>query len=45
MDGPSFRGFHAQLDGKLMYGNKNQTQLTLVWQVKFRNQKQNRTKQ
>ena len=28
-----------------MYGNKNQTQLTLVWQVKFRNQKQNKTKQ
>ena len=30
MDSPSFRGFHAQLDDKLMYGNENQTQLTLV---------------
>ena len=45
MDSPSFRGFHAQLDGKLMYGNKNQTQLTLVQKVKFPDQKQNRTKQ
>ena len=24
-DSPSFRGFHAQLDGKFIYGNKNQT--------------------
>ena len=31
MDSPSFKGFHALLDGKLMYSNKNQTQLTLVW--------------
>ena len=32
MDSPSFRGFfHAQLDGKLMYGDENRTQLTLVW--------------
>ena len=30
MDSPSFRGFHAQLNDKLMYGNENQTQLTLV---------------
>ena len=30
IDSPSFRGFHAYLNGKLMYGNKNQTQLTLV---------------
>ena len=31
MDSPSFEGFHAQLDFKLTYGNKNQTQQTLVW--------------
>ena len=30
MDSSSFRGFHTWLDGKLMYGNKNQTQLALV---------------
>ena len=30
MNTPSFKGFHAQLDCKLTYGNKNQTQLTLV---------------
>ena len=30
MDGPNIEGFHAQLDCKLTYGNKNQTQLTLV---------------
>ena len=26
----TFEGFHAQLDCKLKYGNKNQTQLTLT---------------
>ena len=30
MDNPSFERFHARLDCKLTYGNKNQTQLTLV---------------
>ena len=30
MDSPSFKSFHAQLDYKFKYGNKNQTQLTLV---------------
>ena len=30
MDIPNFEGFHAQLDCKFTYGNKNQTQLTLV---------------
>ena len=30
MDSLIFEGFHAQLDCKFMYGNKNQTQLTLV---------------
>ena len=30
MDSPNFEGFHAQLDCKFTYGNKNQTQLTLV---------------
>ena len=44
MDSPSFKGFHAQLDGKFTYGNKNQTQLTLVQYIKFRVQKQNRKK-
>ena len=39
MESLSFQGFHAQLDCKLRYGNKNQTQL------KFRVQKQNRSKQ
>ena len=29
-DSPSYLGFHAQLDCKLTYGNKNRTQLTLV---------------
>ena len=29
-DSPSFEGFHTQLDCKRTYGNKNQTQLTLV---------------
>ena len=44
MDSPSFKGFHAQLDCKFTYGNKNQTQLTLVQYIKFRVQKQNRKK-
>ena len=35
MDSPSFEGFHAQLDCKLTNGNKNQTQLTLVFFIKF----------
>ena len=30
MDSPNFKGFHAQLDFKITYGNENQTQLTLV---------------
>ena len=30
MDSPSFRGFHAWLDGKLMNGNKNQTANTCI---------------
>ena len=29
MDSPSFEGFHAQLNCKFTYGNKNITQLTL----------------
>ena len=29
-DSPSFKGFHAQLDCKFTYGNKNKTQLALV---------------
>ena len=33
---PSFEGFHTQLDCKLTNGNKNQTQLTLVWFIWFR---------
>ena len=45
MDSPSFKGFHAQLDCKFTYGNKNQTQLTLVYYIKFRFQKQHRKKQ
>ena len=45
-DSPSFEGFHTQLDYKRTYGNKNQTQLTLVQCVQFRVQKKkNRTKQ
>ena len=28
-----FEGFHTQLDCKLTYGIKNQTQLTLVWYI------------
>ena len=30
MDSPSFEGYYAYLDCELTYGNKNQTQLTLV---------------
>ena len=30
MDSPSFERFHTQLDCKLTYGTKNQTQLTLM---------------
>ena len=44
MYSPSFEGFQAQLDCKLTYGYKNQTQLTLVQCIKFRVQKQNRKK-
>ena len=33
MDSPRFEGIHAQLDCKLSYGNKNQTQLTLVQNI------------
>ena len=40
MDSPSFKDFNAQLDCKCTYGNKNQTQLTLVYKVRV--QKQNR---
>ena len=45
MDSPSFKGFYAQLNCELTYGNKNQTQLSLVQYIKFCVQKQNRTKQ
>ena len=38
MDSPNFEGFHAQLDCKFTYGNKNQTQLTLVQYIQFRAQ-------
>ena len=38
MDSLIFEGFHAQLDCKVMYGNKNQTQLTLVQYIQFRAQ-------
>ena len=41
-DSPSYSGFHAQLDCKLTYGNKNRTQLTLVQYIKFLAYKQNR---
>ena len=30
MDSPRIEGFHVQLDCKLTWSNKNQTQLTLV---------------
>ena len=35
MDSPSFKSFHAQLDCKFKYGNKNQTQLTPGTTVKI----------
>ena len=45
MDSPSFEGFHAQLNCKFTYGNKNITQLTLEQFTQFRIKKQNRAKQ
>ena len=45
MDSPSLKGFHSQLDCKLTYGNKNQTQLTLLQYIEFYVQKQSGTKQ
>ena len=45
MDSPSFEGFHAQLNCKVTYGNKNITQLTLEQFTQFRIKKQNRAKQ
>ena len=45
MDSPSFEGFWAHLDCKLTYGNRNQTQLTLVYSIYSSVQKQNRKKQ
>ena len=45
MDSLSFKCFHAQLDYKLTYSNKYQTQLALVYYTKFRVQKQNRKTQ
>ena len=45
MDSPSFEGFHAQLNCKFTYGNKNITQLTLEQFTQFRIKKQNRGKQ
>ena len=33
MDGPSFEGFHTQLECKLTLRNKNQAQLTLVFYI------------
>ena len=42
MDSPSFKGFHAQLDCKFTYGNKNQTQLTLVQCIKKTKTEKNR---
>ena len=44
MDGPNIEGFHAQLDCKLTYGNKNQTQLTLVQHIQVHVQKKNAEK-
>ena len=41
----SLESFQAQLDRKLTYGNKNQTQLTLVKYIKCRVKKKNRAKQ
>ena len=40
----SLEGFHAQLDRKLTYGNKNQTQLTLVKYIKCRVKKKKQSK-
>ena len=45
IDSPSSEGFHAQLDCKLTYDNKNQTHLTLVKYIQFRVKKQNKTKE
>ena len=45
MDSPSLKGFHSQIDCKLTYGNKNQTQLTLLQYIEFYVQKQSGTKQ
>ena len=45
MDSPSFEGFHAQLNCKFTYGNKNITQLTLEQFTQFRIKKKNRAKQ
>ena len=45
MDSLSFKGFHTELNCKLMYSNKNQTQLTPVQSLKFHFQKQNSTEQ
>ena len=45
IDSPSSEGFHAQLDCKLTYDNKNQTHRTLVKYIQFRVKKQNKTKQ
>ena len=35
MDSLSLEGFHTQLDCKLTYGDKKQTQLTLLYYTKF----------
>ena len=45
MDSPSFKGFQSQLDCKLIYGNRNQAQRTLLWYIKFcqSKTKQNKT--
>ena len=44
IDSASFEGFHTQLDCKLTYGNKNQTQLTrVVYIVSCSRTKQNVT--
>ena len=45
IDSPSSEGFHAQLDCKLTYDNKNQTHRTLVKYIQFRVKKQNKTKE
>ena len=41
MGSPNIEGFQAQIDCKLTYGNKNQTQLTLVQHIQFHVQKKN----